>query len=296
MASLLELAQRIHAEERGDLPDDPEERAAEVARALALERPETKTRSQQTAAAKAVGIDPPLTPSQQTEVLTEDADRRSVRGRARRARSAGRTVGRRTAGARRGARRAGRAILRAPARAISGATSVRGIIGQALALVVLYWLLRTAARRQGADFLEGVVSGLRRPFEWLFSSGGVPAAEGPAITQPDTGGPDGAGAPNPAAASAVAEWTGLVARYFPPSQISKALRVIWCESRGNPDAVNPSSQASGLFQHLPQFWPQRSQAAGFAGASIFDPEANVATAAWLYTRDGWRHWPNCGKL
>ena len=72
--------------------------------------------------------------------------------------------------------------------------------------------------------------------------------------------------------------------------------IVWCESRYDPGAVNPSSHASGLFQHIPRFWNERSEKAGVPGASIFDPEANTAVAAWLrYSNGGWKHWnPSIG--
>lgn len=84
----------------------------------------------------------------------------------------------------------------------------------------------------------------------------------------------------------------LVAKYFRPADVNKAVRIAWCESTFNPNSVNPTSGASGLFQHLPEFWAERSAAAGFAGADIFDPDANVAVAAWLVYEapGGWSHW------
>lgn len=86
-------------------------------------------------------------------------------------------------------------------------------------------------------------------------------------------------------------WRALVSSYFAPSDVDKALRVIGCESSGDPTAKNPTSSASGLFQHLGRFWPERSVKAGWAGADIFDPTANVAVAAWLvYQGGGWSHW------
>ena len=36
------------------------------------------------------------------------------------------------------------------------------------------------------------------------------------------------------------------------------MRVLWCESRGDPDAKNPESGASGLMQHIPSYWPDRA--------------------------------------
>lgn len=92
------------------------------------------------------------------------------------------------------------------------------------------------------------------------------------------------------------QWRELVSRYFAAADVDKALRVIYCESRGRADVVRQGGTASGLFQHLPRYWSSRSSAAGIPGADILDPEANVLVAAWLFYRDGWRHWPTCGRL
>ncbi|CAN5835139.1 hypothetical protein BH23ACT5_BH23ACT5_23030 [soil metagenome] len=88
-------------------------------------------------------------------------------------------------------------------------------------------------------------------------------------------------------------WRPLVELFFEPGDVDRAIRIIACESNGNPSARNPSSDASGLFQHMPRYWRERSSDAGYGGASILDPEANVATAAWLvydYRAGGWGHW------
>ncbi len=83
----------------------------------------------------------------------------------------------------------------------------------------------------------------------------------------------------------------LVAAFFEPRHVNLALRVIRCESRGNPTAKNPTSSASGLFQHLGSLWDGRAAKAGWEGADVFDPVANVAVAAWLvYEGGGWSHW------
>ena len=86
-------------------------------------------------------------------------------------------------------------------------------------------------------------------------------------------------------------------KYFPADLVEDALRVMHCESKGDPLAINRYSAASGLFQHLPYYWPSRSKAAGWEGADIFDPEANIAVAAWLVNRtivvegrEPWGHW------
>lgn len=92
--------------------------------------------------------------------------------------------------------------------------------------------------------------------------------------------------------SNVERWRGLVSAYFQPSDIDKALSVIECESNGDPNAKNPSSSASGLFQHLATYWPERATNAGIGPqADIFESSSNVAVAAWLvYHGGGWSHW------
>lgn len=90
----------------------------------------------------------------------------------------------------------------------------------------------------------------------------------------------------------VERWRLLVDRYFTGAgETEHALAIIRCESVGDPDAFNPAGPVSGLFQHRDIYWAARSAAAGWAGASIFDPEANIAVAAWLvHEGGGWRHW------
>jgi hypothetical protein len=89
---------------------------------------------------------------------------------------------------------------------------------------------------------------------------------------------------------AVERWRPIVERYFPEDRIDWALRIIECESHGDPTAKNPHSTASGLFQHLASLWPERSARAGFAGTGVFDPFANVAVAAWLLENGGPGNW------
>ncbi len=97
-------------------------------------------------------------------------------------------------------------------------------------------------------------------------------------------------------AGPVEQWRPLVERYFPPERIEEALSIIDCESDGDPNASNPRSSASGLFQFLDRTWSHSSEQAGFQGESPFSPEANIAAAAWLveYSLDvgdpAWAHW------
>lgn len=89
----------------------------------------------------------------------------------------------------------------------------------------------------------------------------------------------------------VERWRGLVSAHFPATVVDQALSVMECESEGIPSATNPTTQAAGLFQHLPKYWVDRSRRAGVPGGSIYDPVANVTVAGWLYGQSGtWNHW------
>lgn len=98
----------------------------------------------------------------------------------------------------------------------------------------------------------------------------------------------------------VEQWRSLVQQFFPSNRVEEALRIIDCESNGDPEAVNPYSGAAGLFQFLPSTWASTSPQAGYGGSSALDPEANIATAAWLagYYQslgyDFWHAW-NCRR-
>tara|TARA_R110002012_G_scaffold82160_1_gene207917 strand:+ start:309 stop:920 length:612 start_codon:yes stop_codon:yes gene_type:complete len=98
--------------------------------------------------------------------------------------------------------------------------------------------------------------------------------------------------------AAVEQWrnevVGAIARYGgPATDVNKFLRVMRCESGGDPEAYNAGSGASGLMQHLSNYFPWRAKMAGYEGASPFDPIANINTSAWLlyeHTAGGWQHW------
>lgn len=83
---------------------------------------------------------------------------------------------------------------------------------------------------------------------------------------------------------AVEQWRSLVEAFFPANRVEEALRIIDCESNGDPDAYNPYSGASGLFQFLPSTWASTAPKAGYPNASAFEPEPNIAAAAWLANR------------
>jgi hypothetical protein len=87
----------------------------------------------------------------------------------------------------------------------------------------------------------------------------------------------------------------LAARFFPAEEVDKAVLVAKCESGFNPMAYNPAGPYGGLFQHLETAWTSRASAAGYPGASIFDPEANTAAAYLLWSSSGWSPWPSCSS-
>lgn len=67
------------------------------------------------------------------------------------------------------------------------------------------------------------------------------------------------------------------------------LRVAWCESRWNPQAVSAAGHL-GIFQFAPHTWAWASDVLGFPHVSPFDPAANIEAAAWLYATQGPQHW------
>lgn len=149
----------------------------------------------------------------------------------------------------------------------------------------------------GVVVIRGGLKGLAPidAFKDIFdrSMGGPGIDVDPAHADRDRGIHDGAGgggggnrfSPN------VERWRNLVAAHFPAAVVDEALSVMQCESQGIPTATNPTSRASGLFQHLPMFWSARSRSAGVPGANIYDPVANVTVAGWLYRQSNtWAHW------
>lgn len=94
----------------------------------------------------------------------------------------------------------------------------------------------------------------------------------------------------------VMAWRPLVEQHFAPDLVLDALVIMQCESAGDPDALNPYSGASGLFQFLSGTWAVASVQAGVGDRSVFDGEANIIAASWLaeYYRarigEPWRPW------
>lgn len=97
--------------------------------------------------------------------------------------------------------------------------------------------------------------------------------------------PTGAAPPPTGMGSNVEQWRSKVGLYFPVDQVDRALRIMACESGGNPSAYNPSG-ASGLMQVLAS-WADNF---GYTPQQLFDPDVNLYVASLLYYDGGWGHW------
>lgn len=60
------------------------------------------------------------------------------------------------------------------------------------------------------------------------------------------------------------------------------LNIPTCESGWDPSEVEPSSEASGLYQFEPATWATTP----YARKSVFSARWNSLAASWLYEKDG----------
>ncbi len=103
-------------------------------------------------------------------------------------------------------------------------------------------------------------------------------------------------APSPPAWSGtpgVEQWRPLVVEHFPADQVDTAMRVMACESTGNPSAKNPRSTAAGLWQFIRSTWDWVAGVLGlptYAQGGPYDPVGSTRAAAWLQANGGWQHW------
>lgn len=85
----------------------------------------------------------------------------------------------------------------------------------------------------------------------------------------------------------------LVEKYFPAWEVERALDVIWCESRYDPNADNPNSSAAGLWQFIRSTWNWVAGVLGlpsYDAGGPYDPDHATRAAAWLSSNGGWQHW------
>lgn len=81
----------------------------------------------------------------------------------------------------------------------------------------------------------------------------------------------------------VEQWRDLVAAYWPPEHVDRMLRIMKCESGGNPNAYNPGHGEKGLFQIHPLWqkaWP----------GNYYDPWTNAAVAYQIWLTQGYAAW------
>lgn len=90
----------------------------------------------------------------------------------------------------------------------------------------------------------------------------------------------------------VIEWQDLVSEYFEEEDVREALLIIYCESSGNPNAVNINKDKStdvGLFQFWDNTWLWLKDKLKFTGNRT-TPSVNTRVASWLYYNSGSHHW------
>jgi uncharacterized protein YabE (DUF348 family) len=103
----------------------------------------------------------------------------------------------------------------------------------------------------------------------------VPPTPTPA-PRPSSGGGGGGGG----SSANVERWREVVCSY--DWDCDWAMRVIRCESNGNPDAYNPAGPYIGLFQIHESY-----------GGNLYDPYYNIAAAYDIWSARGTGPWPNC---
>ena len=95
-------------------------------------------------------------------------------------------------------------------------------------------------------------------------------------------------------------WLALVASYFPANEIDNACRIIGCESKGDPNAVSPTSD-HGIWQANKRTWDKPDhpegwqQVTGTEWGMTHNPEVSTKWAAWLWGRSGWSPWV-CARI
>jgi Transglycosylase SLT domain len=88
----------------------------------------------------------------------------------------------------------------------------------------------------------------------------------------------------------------LIHKYFPASQADFAVRVAYCESGFNPNAVGDQGRARGIFQFWRATFLGTDVGATYGWDAAFDAEINVRAAAELVARGGWGPWTCARKV
>mgnify|MGYP003153712574 FL=1 len=90
----------------------------------------------------------------------------------------------------------------------------------------------------------------------------------------------------------VQDWQPLIEKYFKAEDVSKAMRIIFCESSGRSNAVGINTNGTrdiGLWQFNDDTWDWLKGKLKIK-KDRYDPETSTAVASWLVYNDGWFHW------
>lgn len=86
----------------------------------------------------------------------------------------------------------------------------------------------------------------------------------------------------------VERWRPLIARYFPPEEVDRALWVVWHESGGDPGIASRFNAGGGEDSH--GLFQINLNAHPTMRGKTNDPEAATAYAAKLFADQGWKPW------
>jgi Transglycosylase SLT domain len=153
-------------------------------------------------------------------------------------------------------------------------TNADGVVTQITTQGMAYWL----SDNNQASFTDGYN-------RWAWTESGLVSWQGDSLT-PEWPAPVPGLAPSP-------KLTALTPREYlyavaPPSIVRDLACIAQAESRFDPNAKNPRSTASGIFQFLNTTWASTPQ--GRAGRSVFDWKANIDAGIWLYQTAGRYQW------
>ena len=91
---------------------------------------------------------------------------------------------------------------------------------------------------------------------------------------------------------AVNEWSSLIEQHFKPEDHIRALKIIYCESKGKTYAKGKNKDGSydvGIWQFNDHTWAWLKPKLKIT-STRYDPEVSTAVASWLVYNDGWYHW------
>lgn len=90
----------------------------------------------------------------------------------------------------------------------------------------------------------------------------------------------------------VKKWQPTIEQYFEEEDVLQAMLIIYCESRGKPNAVGinkDNTKDIGLWQFNDRTWKWLSDKLDIK-SSRTNPRVSTAVASWLVYNDGWHHW------